>query len=97
MTVLDETVRNATSSVSTMKKSLWQRPKWNEGRPLARMLKHVFVMLGLAWADLAANGAKVRGAIVARQIDSNLGDARGAHDTEVYLIGFEMKIGATAV
>jgi Holliday junction resolvase-like predicted endonuclease len=53
--------------------------------------------MGWIRKNLAAEGAKVHGVIVARQIDDKLKAARDAHDTKVHLIEFEMKIGATAV
>jgi hypothetical protein len=53
--------------------------------------------MGWVRKNLAAEGAKVHGVIVAREIDDKLKAARDAHDTKVHLIEFEMKIGATAV
>lgn len=53
--------------------------------------------MGWVRKNLARDGAKVHGVIVARQIDDKLKAARDAHDTEVHLIEFKMKIGATRV
>ena len=44
-----------------------------------------------------ANGGKVHGVIVAREIDAKLKAARDAHDTKVHLVEFEMKVGAKVV
>lgn len=44
-----------------------------------------------------ADGDKVHGVIVAREIDDKLKSARDAHDTKVHLIEFEMKVGAKIV
>lgn len=52
--------------------------------------------MGWVRKNLAPEGAKVHGVIVARSIDKGLKAARDAHDTKVHLIEFEMKL-ATAV
>jgi hypothetical protein len=49
--------------------------------------------MGWVRKNLAGEGAKVHGVIVARKIDDKLKAARDAHDTKVHLIEFEMKIG----
>jgi Endonuclease NucS len=68
-----------------------------KGRSADKVYGQCSRYMGWVRKNLAANGAKVHGAIVARQIDNNLKAARDAHDTKVYLIEFEMKIGATTV
>jgi hypothetical protein len=68
-----------------------------KGRSADKVYGQCSRYMGWVRKNLAAEGAKVHGVIVARQIDDKLKAARDAHDTQVHLIEFEMKIGATAV
>jgi len=68
-----------------------------KGRSADKVYGQCSRYMGWVRKNLAADGAKVHGVIVARQIDDKLKAARDAHDTNVHLIEFEMKIGATAV
>jgi len=68
-----------------------------KGRSADKVYGQCSRYMGWVRKNLAAEGAKVHGVIVARQIDDKLKAARDAHDTKVHLIEFEMKIGATAV
>jgi hypothetical protein len=68
-----------------------------KGRSADRVYGQCSRYMGWVRKNLVADGAKVHGVIVARQIDDKLKAARDAHDTKVHLIEFEMKIGATAV
>jgi hypothetical protein len=68
-----------------------------KGRSADKVYGQCSRYMGWVRKNLAAEGAKVHGVIVARQIDAKLKAARDAHDTKVHLIEFEMKIGATAV
>ncbi len=68
-----------------------------KGRSADKVYGQCSRYMGWVRKNLAPEGAKVHGVIVARQIDDKLKAARDAHDTRVHLIEFEMKIGATAV
>jgi hypothetical protein len=68
-----------------------------KGRSADKVYGQCSRYMGWVRKNLAAEGAKVHGVIVARSIDDKLKAARDAHDTKVHLIEFEMKIGATAV
>jgi hypothetical protein len=68
-----------------------------KGRSADKVYGQCSRYMGWVRKNLAKEGAKVHGVIVARQIDDKLKAARDAHDTKVHLIEFEMKIGATAV
>jgi hypothetical protein len=68
-----------------------------KGRSADKVYGQCSRYMGWVRKNLATDGAKVHGVIVARQIDDKLKAARDAHDTKVHLIEFEMKIGATAV
>jgi hypothetical protein len=68
-----------------------------KGRSADKVYGQCSRYMGWIRKNLAAEGAKVQGVIVAREIDDKLKAARDAHDTKVHLIEFEMKIGATAV
>ncbi len=68
-----------------------------KGRSADKVYGQCSRYMGWVRKNLAAQGAKVHGVIVARKIDDKLKAARDAHDTSVHLIEFEMKIGATAV
>jgi RecB family endonuclease NucS len=68
-----------------------------KGRSADKVYGQCLRYMGWVRKNLAAEGAKVLGVIVAREIDYKLKAARDAHDTKVHLIEFEMKIGATAV
>lgn len=68
-----------------------------KGRSADKVYGQCSRYMGWIRKNLATNGAKVHGVIVARSIDNKLKAARDAHDTKVHLIEFEMKVGATAV
>ena len=68
-----------------------------KGRSADKVYGQCSRYMGWIRKNLAAKGVKVHGVIVARAIDDKLKAARDAHDTNVYLIEFEMKIGAKAV
>lgn len=68
-----------------------------KGRSADKVYGQCSRYMGWVRKNLAERGAKVHGAIVARQIDDKLKAARDAHDTQVHLIEFEMRIGAKAV
>jgi hypothetical protein len=68
-----------------------------KGRSADKVYGQCSRYMGWVRKNLAANGVKVHGVIVAREIDSKLKAARDAHDTKVHLIEFTMRIGATAV
>jgi RecB family endonuclease NucS len=68
-----------------------------KGRSADKVYGQCSRYMGWVRKNLATDGAKVHGVIVARQIDDKLKAARDGHDTKVHLIEFEMKIGATAV
>lgn len=68
-----------------------------KGRSADKVYGQCSRYMGWVRKNLARDGAKVHGVIVARQIDDKLKAARDAHDTKVHLIEFEMKIGATRV
>jgi hypothetical protein len=68
-----------------------------KGRSADKVYGQCSRYMGWVRKNLAKDGAKVHGVIVARQIDDKLKAARDAHDTKVHLIEFEMKIGAKAV
>lgn len=68
-----------------------------KGRSADKVYGQCSRYMGWVRKNLAKEGGKVQGVIVARQIDAKLKAARDAHDTKVHLIEFEMKIGATAV
>jgi hypothetical protein len=53
--------------------------------------------MGWIRKNLAAKATRMHRVIVARRIDDKPKAARDAHDMNVHLIEFEMKIGATAV
>jgi Holliday junction resolvase-like predicted endonuclease len=68
-----------------------------KGRSADKVYGQCSRYMGWVRKNLAEKGTKVHGVIVAREIDEKLKAARDAHDTKVYLVEFEMKIGATAV
>ena len=68
-----------------------------KGRTADKVYGQCSRYMGWVRKNLAEPAAKVHGVIVARKIDEKLKAARDAHDTNVHLIEFEMKIGATAV
>jgi hypothetical protein len=68
-----------------------------KGRSADKVYGQCSRYIGWIRKNLAADGQKVHGVIVAREIDEKLKAARDAHDTKVDLIEFEMKIGAKAV
>ena len=68
-----------------------------KGRSADKVYGQCSRYMGWIRKNLAADGQKVHGVIVAREIDDKLKAARDAHDTKVDLIEFEMKIGAKAV
>lgn len=68
-----------------------------KGRSADKVYGQCSRYMGWIRKNLAADGAKVHGVIVARTIDDKLKAARDAHDTKVHLIEFEMKIGAITV
>ena len=68
-----------------------------KGRSADKVYGQCSRYMGWVRKNLAVEGAKVHGVIVAREIDYKLKAARDAHDTKVHLIEFTMRIGATAV
>jgi RecB family endonuclease NucS len=68
-----------------------------KGRSADKVYGQCSRYMGWIRKNLATEGEKVHGVIVARDIDDKLKAARDAHDTKVDLIEFEMKIGAKAV
>lgn len=68
-----------------------------KGRSADKVYGQCSRYMGWVRKNLAADGQKVHGVIVAREIDNKLKAARDAHDTKVDLIEFEMKIGTKAV
>jgi len=68
-----------------------------KGRSADKVYGQCSRYMGWIRKNLAKDGEKVHGVIVAREIDDKLKAARDAHDTKVDLIEFEMKIGAKAV
>jgi Endonuclease NucS len=68
-----------------------------KGRSADKVYGQCSRYMGWIRKNLAADGQKVHGVIVARDIDDKLKAARDAHDTKVDLIEFEMKISAKAV
>jgi RecB family endonuclease NucS len=68
-----------------------------KGRSADKVYGQCSRYMGWVRKNLAAEGAKVHGVIVARLMDAKIKAARDPHDTKVHLIEFEMKIGARAV
>ena len=68
-----------------------------KGRSADKVYGQCSRYMGWVRKNVATEGNKVHGVIVARKIDDKLKAARDAHDTKVHLIEFEMKIGARAV
>ncbi|HWY16347.1 MAG TPA: endonuclease NucS domain-containing protein [Rhizomicrobium sp.] len=68
-----------------------------KGRSADKVYGQCSRYMGWVRKNIASEGQKVHGVIVARNIDDKLKAARDAHDTKVHLIEFEMKVGAVAV